>query len=421
MLFLYNLGIRLYSVLIQFAYLKSLKARAWINGRKNIFNRIEAAMAPGDRHIWFHFASLGEFEQGRPVLEKMREYQPQSKIFVTFFSPSGYEIRKNYPLADHIFYLPIDTKKNAERFIKLIKPTMAIFTKYEYWYHYFTELKHQEIPLYIISGIFRTSQPFFKWYGSLHRHMLKCVSYFFVQNHESQRLLEQLGVHQVTVSGDTRFDRVVQNARAAKELTDVKQFCVPNKTFIGGSTWPEDEQLIAGLIDQMPDWKFIIAPHEISTDKLDKLERMLGGRPVRFSKFSAEKKDRQHSVLIIDNIGMLSSLYQYGSIAYIGGGFGTGIHNTLEAAAFGLPVIFGPNYQKFKEASDLIALEAAWSINNFDELELIANKLQDRDFREASGKKAKDYVENNTGATKIILDHILGERKQRSEGNADRG
>lgn len=290
---------------------------------------------------------------------------------------------------------------------------MAIFTKYEYWYHYFTELKKQEIPLYIISGIFRTSQPFFKWYGSLHRQMLKCVTYFFVQNQESQRLLEHLGINQVAVSGDTRFDRVFQNARAAKELTEVKEFCGPNKTFIAGSTWPEDEKLIAGLIGHMPDWRFIIAPHEISPDKLDKLERMLPGTSVRFSKLTGVDNEPQNNVLIIDNIGMLSSLYQYGTIAYIGGGFGAGIHNTLEAAAFGLPVIFGPNYQKFKEASDLIALGAAWSINNFNDLKLIVDKLQDRNFREASGKKAKDYVENNTGATKMILDYILRENQQR--------
>jgi 3-deoxy-D-manno-octulosonic-acid transferase len=409
MLLLYNLGIRLYSVLIQFAYLNSFKARAWIDGRKNIFSRIEAEILPGRQHIWFHFASLGEFEQGRPVLEKMRQMKPESRILITFFSPSGYEIRKDTPLADHVFYLPIDTKANAERFIKLINPSLAIFTKYEYWYYYFTELRSREIPLYIISGIFRKSQPFFKWYGSLHREMLKCVTYFFVQNQESSLLLSELEIKNVAVSGDTRFDRVVQNARSAKDLKEVQDFCSQDNIFIAGSTWPEDEKLIAELTDEMPGWKFIIAPHEISADKLQSLEKRLKGKSLRYSQLIAEdRRDKKEtcSVVIIDNIGMLSSLYQYGDIAYIGGGFGAGIHNTLEAAAFGLPVIFGPNYEKFKEASDLIELGAAFSIADYGELKLIVKQLMDEESRNHSGDKARKYVETNTGATDLIMKFI---------------
>ena len=409
MLFLYNLAIRLYSLLIQFAYLKSLKAKAWVDGRKNIFSRIEKVIQPGTRHIWFHFASLGEFEQGRTVLEKMRQAQPESKIFVTFFSPSGYEIRKNYPLADHIFYLPVDSKKNAERFIKLINPSMAIFTKYEYWYYYFTELQKQQVPLYIISGIFRKSQPFFKWYGGLHRRMLKCVTYFFVQNEESKQLLAELNIHNVAISGDTRFDRVMQNAASVQDLNEVKAFCGNTKVFIAGSTWPADEKLIAELIPQLPEWKFIIAPHEISADKIDALVNKFPGRSILYSQLinDGNKTLRETcSVLIIDNIGMLSSLYQYGDIAYIGGGFGAGIHNTLEAAAFGLPVIFGPNYKKFQEAKDLIEAEAAFSVSSDDELMNIAGKLINDEYSRQAGQIAFHYVKTNIGATDLILEHL---------------
>ena len=403
MLFLYNLGIRLYTLFIKFASLKSIKAKAWIQGRQNIFKQIQDQILPGSQHIWFHFASLGEFEQGRPVLEGMRLKYPKERILVTFFSPSGYEVRKNSPLADHIFYLPADTEENAERFIELINPSVAIFTKYEYWFHYFAKLKQREIPLYVISGIFRESQPFFRWYGGLHRKMLGCVTFFFVQNDESKRLLERLSINNVIVSGDTRFDRVYENAQHPKQLKAIEAFCGNNPVFIAGSSWLPDEKLISNLTNKYPEWKFIIAPHEIGETRIKEIEELFKGN-IRFSMLDESATSPQ--TLIIDNIGMLSSLYQYGNIAFIGGGFGAGIHNTLEAAAFGKPVIFGPKYHKFQEAKDLIQIGAAFSIKDENELNIISEKLRNEDYRAESGRKARKYVEKNTGATETILLHI---------------
>jgi len=403
MLFFYNLTIRLYSHLIQIASLKSSKAKQFITGRENIFERIEQAILPGQQHIWFHFASLGEFEQGRPVLEKIRQNYLESNIVVTFFSPSGYEVRKNTPLADHVFYLPVDTQTNAERFLKLINPSMAIFTKYEYWYHYFSELKRQQVSLYIISGIFRKSQPFFKWYGGLHRRMLECVSYFFVQNAESRLLLNELNFKNVTISGDTRFDRVYENAQNPKRIKEIEDFCGDAPVFIAGSTWLPDERLLAALAQRNNAWKFIIAPHEIAENRIRDIEELFP-ESIRFSDLNTASA--LPNTMIIDNIGMLSSLYQYGEVAYIGGGFGAGIHNTLEAAAFGLAVIFGPKYQKFQEAKDLLQIDAAFSINDFDDLISVAEKLEDEKYRRECGRKARQYVEKNTGATDTIIQHI---------------
>ncbi len=408
MLLLYNIGIRLYFIAIWLASFFSKKAKLWLTGRNT------QLILQNTDSIWFHFASLGEFEQGRPVLEQIRILYPDSKIVVTFFSPSGYEIRKNTPLADAVYYLPLDTAGNARAFIQAIKPRMAIFTKYEYWFHYFNELHQHNIPLYVISGIFRPGQVFFKWYGGLHRKMLRCVSMFFVQDAQSMQLLKGVGLSNVTVSGDTRFDRVWANAEQAKSLAVIEEFKNNQPLFIAGSTWLDDEKLIVSLIAKYPAWKFIFAPHEISEEKIERLMDLLpAGSAGRFSKISnlipiaTGAQISNHNVLIIDNIGMLSSLYQYGNIAYIGGGFGAGIHNTLEAAAFGLPVIFGPNYSKFKEAKDLIALKTGFSITNENELAGITETLiEDEAFYNAACKKAKNYVEENTGATKTIIDYI---------------
>jgi 3-deoxy-D-manno-octulosonic-acid transferase len=400
MLLLYNAGLRLYYLAIYIASFFNSKARLWVNGRK-------ATVTPSsNKSIWFHFASLGEFEQGRPVLEQMRQLHPSAKIVITFFSPSGYEIRKNTLLANEVYYLPLDTAANARQFIAAINPTMAIFTKYEYWYHFFNELNQRNIPLYIISGIFRPGQVFFKWYGSLHRKMLTYVSHFFVQDEQSKLLLNHIGVTNVTISGDTRFDRVWANAQQPKQLPDIKNFTNGQKTFIAGSTWPEDEKLIAEMVKTYPDWKFIIAPHEISEDKINKLIDLLPqGSTVRYSQLTTHNS--QHQTLIIDNIGMLSSLYQYGRIAYIGGGFGAGIHNTLEAAAFGLPVIFGPNYSKFKEAKDIITIKAGFSISNVDELKsAVAALINDEQFYAYASQQIKLYVEQHTGATISIISVI---------------
>ncbi|BAU52369.1 3-deoxy-D-manno-octulosonic acid transferase [Mucilaginibacter gotjawali] len=403
MLLIYNAAIRLYFVVVWIFSFFNKKAKLWISGRsKQSFVRQKDA-------IWFHFSSLGEFEQGRPVLEAIRQKYPENKIVITFFSPSGYEVRKNTILADAVYYLPLDTARNAKEFLDLIQPKLVIFTKYEYWYNFFKEMYRRDIPLYIISGIFRPGQIFFKWYGGLHRKMLGFVTWFFVQDDKSKQLLKKIGKEQVTVSGDTRFDRVWQNALAPKELPQIAAFKNGQKVFIAGSTWPEDEYLLAELVAGYPGWKFIIAPHEIDNDQLDRLMELLPTESsARYSIISSLNGNFSNlRVLVIDNIGMLSSLYRYGEIAYIGGGFGAGIHNTLEAAAFGLPVIFGPNYTRFKEANDLVALKVGFSITNGEQLTAIMETLVNDDaFYSAANKKILTYVKEHTGATNTILNHI---------------
>jgi 3-deoxy-D-manno-octulosonic-acid transferase len=400
MLVLYNIGITIYYTLVYVVSLYKNKAKLWIKGRKG--QQVQQLKSS----IWFHFASLGEFEQGRPVLEAIKNNYPQHPIVVTFFSPSGYEVRKNTPLADAVYYLPLDRAANAQKFISTINPVMAIFTKYEYWYHFFNQLHKQHVPLYIISGIFRPGQVFFKWYGGLHRKMLKMVTWFFVQDISSKHLLHNAGITNVTISGDTRFDRVWANAQNPKSLKYVAEFKNNQKLFIAGSTWPADEKMITELITQHPDWKFIIAPHEVGQDKIDGLVNILPKEStIRVSNIS--HLTSQFSILIIDNIGLLSSLYQFADIAYIGGGFGAGIHNTLEAAAFGMPVIFGPKYDKFKEARDLVELKAGFGINNQEELGAIAGLLMGDDAeRHTAAVAAKNYVRQSVGATGAIMRYI---------------
>jgi len=402
MLLFYNLGVRLYFILIFFASFFNKKAKLWINGRKN------SDYKQFSKSAWFHFASLGEYEQGLPVLIAYREKYHHTKIIITFFSPSGFEIRKNTSHADAVYYLPLDTKSNARKFIDAIDPAIAVFTKYEYWYHFFNELHEREIPLYLISGIFRSNQVFFKWYGSLHRKMLNCVSRFFVQDKNSKHLLQGIGISYVSVSGDTRFDRVWANAQNPKSFPAIAEFTQGKKTFIAGSTWPEDEMLLAKMTAGHPDWKFIFAPHEIKEEKINKLTELL---PANSSvKYSQLTTNYSSQTLIIDNIGMLSSLYQYSHIAYIGGGFGVGIHNTLEAAAFGLPVIFGPNYNKFKEAKDLIALQVGFSIKDERELKKAFDFLtEDKSRYQSIGKKIVEYVKEHTGATEMIMGYLASE------------
>jgi 3-deoxy-D-manno-octulosonic-acid transferase len=400
MVLLYNIAIIIYYGLAHIVAVFNKKAGLWLAGQKN--NTVE----PLASSIWFHFASLGEFEQGRPVLEQMQLLYPDKPIVITFFSPSGYEVRKNTPLAQAVYYLPLDSAKNAREFITAIKPAMAIFTKYEYWYHYFNQLHTQHVPLYIISGIFRPNQVFFKWYGGLHRKMLKLVTWFFVQDADSKHLLQGLGKSNITISGDTRFDRVWANAQQPRELPEIATFKGDNKLFIAGSTWPADEKLLAALVAKHPDWKFIIAPHEIGGEKISGLVNILPkDSTIKYSEIS--HLTSHISNLIIDNIGMLSSLYQYADIAYIGGGFGAGIHNTLEAAAFGMPVIFGPKYDKFKEAKDLIELNAAFSISTEAELLTTAGSLLDDEiFRYRTARTSKKYVEEHVGATEAIVEYI---------------
>jgi 3-deoxy-D-manno-octulosonic-acid transferase len=409
MLFLYNAGICFYTLLITLVSLKNKKAALWIKGRKGILERIERSIDKNKRYAWFHFASLGEFEQGRPVLEKLKADHPNTPVVITFFSPSGYEIRKNYALADHVFYLPIDTRSNARKFVSLINPTIAVFTKYEYWYHYFEALHDHNTPHYIISGIFRKDQAFFKWYGSLHRKMLCWASHIFVQNKESRELLGRIGIKHVTVSGDTRFDRVEFNAKNPIEIKTIEEFCGNDPVFIAGSTWSDDEKIIAYLLKIYPKWKFIIAPHEVNTGRIEGIEKQFPNS-VKFSSIQRQETKTQTieapQVLIIDSIGLLSSIYQYGHIAYIGGGFGVGIHNTLEAAAFGLPLIFGPNYSTFMEAVELIKNGSAFSVNDSKELNTQMEMLSKEENRIKSGSSAREYVNSHTGATKSFLDYI---------------
>ncbi|GAB3922548.1 3-deoxy-D-manno-octulosonic acid transferase [Mucilaginibacter myungsuensis] len=401
MLLLYNILIRIYFVFVFFASFFNKKAFLWIKGRK------KQVIGSATDSIWFHFASLGEFEQGRPVLEALRAAYPGKPVIITFFSPSGYEVRKHTPLADAVHYLPLDTPSNARDLIRIIKPQIAVFTKYEYWYHYFAELQRQSIPLYIVSGIFRPQQVFFKWYGDINRKMLGMVSHFFVQDDASEKLLRTLNITNVTVAGDTRFDRVWANSQAPKPMPELVAFKAGKKLFIGGSTWPKDEELIASLFDAYPDRKFIIAPHEIDEENIQAVLKRLSGKAIRFTQLMNYRDIASYQVLVIDNMGILSSVYQYGDVAHIGGGFGVGIHNTLEAAAFGLPVIFGPNYERFKEARDLVAIGAGISIADEASFKQAADLfMTDDNYRQQAGEKARQYVADNNGATDRVVRQI---------------
>ena len=362
-------------------------------------------LKPGEKRIWFHCSSLGEFEQGRPVMEKLKAVHPEIKIVLTFFSPSGYEVRKNYSGADYIFYLPADTSGNAKAFIELVHPWKVIFTKYEYWYHYFNRLKKENIPLFMISAIFRKDDRFFKWYGGFFRNMLKCVTHFFVQEEKSQKLLTKIGFTNVTVTGDTRFDRVVQAASQPKEIPVAKSFSQGRKVLVAGSSWIDDEKILAEVYNGCGGkLKLIVAPHEISASRIKEVLEIFSGAKTELFSESTEVSAAKADVLIIDNIGMLSSLYRYGSMAYVGGGFGKGIHNTLEAAVFGVPVFFGPNYEKFNEAKELIACGGGYSLSNASAL-LVTVKtfLENENERIRHGKAAGEYVRSNAGATEKVL------------------
>ena len=406
---IYFFVIKFYNFLIWIFSFFNSKANKWIDGRKNWRNRFNPDLTKA--RIWFHFASLGEFEQGKPLLQAVRNKFPEKEILLTFFSPSGYEVRNNSPLGDMILYLPLDTPKNARDFIELFKPEIAIFNKYEYWYYFFKTLNQYQIPLYITSSIFRPHQIFFKFYGGFHRKILSYVTHFFVQNQESKNLLEGIGFKNHTLSGDTRFDSVLDLAKNRKDFPLIEAFKGTEKLVIAGSTWPQDEELLVKYIQIAPaNWKFIFAPHEISETKLLELEKIIGRSSIRYSVLQNRDSNLKiaERILIIDNIGMLSSLYHYGEIAYIGGGFGAGIHNTLEAAAWGLPVIFGPKYDKFQEAKDLIKELAGFSIQDSEQLNAILNKLvTDEAYLTTCGNNAKNYVARNTGATKIIIDAIF--------------
>lgn len=405
---LYDIGIGLYSILLHLISPFHKKARLWVGGRKRLFHRIGQTIEKDAKPIWFHFASLGEFEQGRSVMEAIKKKYPDEKIVVTFFSPSGYEIRKNTPLADYVFYLPTDTAGHARKFLDIVQPKFAVFTKYEYWYHYFRELNRRNIPLFVISAIFREGQVFFKWYGGFFRGILKQVRFFFAQNTDSVLWLRAIRIRQAGLAGDTRFDRVVRLPWKQHSIMEIDWFLGKHaRVLVAGSTWATDERILAELLAVQKDWKMVLAPHEIDEAHLREIEKLFPDA-LFFSRFSEYtiKELGSASVMIVDNIGMLSSLYSYGQLAYIGGGFGVGIHNTLEAATYGIPVIFGPNYMRFREAVDLIALGSGFSVGNAKELQHVAQTLSDEKKRAVAGEAAKRYVQEKAGATEIIMKYL---------------
>lgn len=409
---LYDLGVWLYGKILWIISPFHRKAKLWVQGRKDIFKAIQEQIDPNQQYIWFHFASLGEFEQGRSVLEKIRIKYPSEKIVITFFSPSGYEIRKNTPLADHVFYLPEDTAKNARQFIELIRPKFAVFTKYEYWHHYFVELKKRNIKLLMISAIFREEQIFFKPYGDFFRDILRNVTYFFAQNMDTVHMLKWINITNAGLAGDTRFDRVLELPMQHKPISEVERFCREHRVLVAGSTWKPDEELLKKLHDDFNAWKFIIAPHEIHDTHIQNIVELFDGQVLLFSNFRNYSPEEIHArrVLLIDNIGMLSSLYHYGDITYVGGGFGVGIHNTLEAATYGKPVIFGPKYAKFQEAVDLVTLMAGFSISNYKQLKTVFGALQNKEKLQECSAAAKKYVQQRAGATQIIMKYLETEK-----------
>lgn len=408
MLFLYNLILLFASEVVKILALFSPKIKLFVDGRKEVFSILQSKINPNDKSIWFHAASLGEYEQGLPVIEKIKVQYPNHKIVVTFFSPSGYEVRKNNTIADATVYLPLDTKSNAKKFIKAINPEVVFFIKYEYWPNYLNELKKLEIKTYLISGIFRKKQAFFKWYGEFYRNALKTFDYFFVQNDSSKKLIQSIGFNNVKVSGDTRFDRVVSILERDNSLDFIENFKDNKTTIVIGSSWPKDESLLVNFINNTSDdIKFIIAPHNIKSEQITNLKFQISKSCVLFS----EKNDidlSSFNVFIIDTIGILTKIYSYADIAYVGGGFGNpGVHNILEPATFGVPIVIGPNYSHFAEATALVHQEGCLSISNQNELNDAFNLLiNNEDERHEKGHICSTFVQMNKGATDIILKHI---------------
>ncbi len=400
------MGIRAYSFLSFFASFFNKKAKQWRAGRKNIFNRLENSKF--DAPIWFHVSSLGEFEQARPLIEKIKNRRPEQQIILTFFSPSGYEIRKNYDKADFVFYLPIDTKKNAKLFVETVKPSIVFFVKYDFWYNYIEQVYLHKIPIYLVSGIFRENQIFFKKIGKKYAQILHYFTHIFVQDENSEKLLNNLNTNNITIAGDTRFDRVIEISEQTDKIELVENFVGDNLCFIAGSTWLPDEKIITNFINlSNENIKYIIAPHNIAESRILELMQLLKKKVTRFSKANPAEI-QNFDVLIIDNIGMLATIYKYAHIGFIGGGFGSGIHNILEAAVYGMPIMFGTNYKKFNEAVEMIELKAAFSIrNNEDFSKNMKMFINNNVFREEVAKKAKDYVYKNKGAVNIIIDFVF--------------
>ena len=402
---LYNIAIWFYALAVRIVAFFNRKVRLMWRGEREAYAKIESGLADGDRVVWVHAASLGEFEQGRPLIEKLKRENPEYKILLTFFSPSGYEVRKNYAGADVIAYLPLDTSRNARRFVELVKPEKVVFVKYEFWLNYLAELRFSGIETYIISAIFRSNQVFFKWYGGIFREGLKAFKMLFVQNEESKELLKGIGVENVVVAGDTRFDRVADIAAAAKKLEIVERFVNSQlPVLVVGSSWGPDEDLLTRYINERAGrMKMIIAPHEVREERIKELTSKLTCKYALYTHITDESQLstlNSFDVLVVNTIGVLSSVYQYGQVAYIGGGFGVGIHNTLEAAAWGMPVVFGPNYHKFQEAKELIECGAGWSIKNYEECARALDEFFEKN--EVASKAAAEYVASHTGATELI-------------------
>ena len=409
----YNLGIRIFYLILKLSSYLNPKAKQWIEGRENWKNELQEKVnhLKLNSPIWFHCASLGEFEQGRPVIEKIKQIYPQQKVLITFFSPSGYEIQKNYPLADLIIYLPLDTSTNANDFLSIVKPKMAIFIKYEFWLNFLFELKKNSISVFLISAVIKKHQPFFKWYGSHFRKALAIYKNIYTQDEHSLTLLKSLQINTGLLSGDTRFDRVLQICSSPKKMNEIQDFTNNTFTIIAGSSWPIDEHYLiesySHLKELHPKLKLIIAPHEIDTKNINRLKNHLSKHNLDFHLFSENIKDHSHSILIIDAIGYLSSIYQYGHIAFIGGGFSNGIHNILEPTVYGLPVLFGPNFKKFNEAFEVIDLNVGFVVNNSLELTHQLNRfINNKDLLNQSSHSAKNYVLKNTGATNKIVNSL---------------
>lgn len=400
MLALYNIGIRLYYFGVFIASFFDSKAKLWLEGRKNLFGKIEQELGEfSEETVWVHCASLGEFEMARPIIEGLKKADSNLRIILTFFSPSGFEIRKNYDLADHVFYLPLDTRTNAARFVKAIKPTKTIFVKYDLWFHHLNEAKKFGSKLMLISAQFRSSQPYFKFYGTVGRDALKLFDRIFLVDHDSEKLLHGIGVQNTTVCGDTRYDRVMENAATARPISKIERYKGDGKLVVCGSTWPEDERLLASLINESTSTKWVIAPHEVGESNIKRLEKQFP-HSVRFSTGSF----KETRVVIVDSIGLLSSLYKHADVAYVGGAFKTGLHNILEATAYGIPTVFGPDHSRFPDAGEMVEKGLAFTIASEAELQSKFSELLEEDQTQLQSN-ILTFMNSRKGATKAILEY----------------
>lgn len=406
MKFLYQLGINLAALLLPVSRFFSPKMKLFVDGRKQSFAVLRNQIDNNQEYIWFHVASLGEYEQGLPVMEEIKAKYSEYKLLLTFFSPSGFEIRKNNKIADITIYLPLDTKQNVKRFLDLVQPKMVFFIKYEFWPNYLYELKNRNIPTYLISGIFRKNQLFFKWYGGFYRKALQSFDHFFVQNDASAQLLKSINFNNATVNGDTRFDRVAQIVERVEPLDFISEFKSNTTTIVIGSSWIDDEVVYLPYLNNSKNVKFIIAPHNIKEEEITRLISKIDKKTIRYTNYKT-KDLKDTEVFIIDTIGILTQIYAYADIAYVGGAFKTGLHNILEPATYGTPVVIGPKYSKFQEAKDLVALGSCLVVNNTEELTTTFNRLiSDADYRNELGTKNREFILKNKNATKVIMDFI---------------